>query len=140
MSATIRPHEVRQAQRFATPPGEIRPVAEVLGDRRFRPSPVPERSLRQRMDALEKGNVIRVKRKELKWDLKAGRVTVADVLLSETPDWLATMKIEDLLRAAPKVGKVKAAKVLRYCAVSPSKTIAGLSLRQRTELASMVRR
>jgi len=40
----------------------------------------------------------------------------------------------------PKYGRVKVNKVLQQCRISPSKTIGGLSQRQRTELVSMLRR
>ena len=44
------------------------------------PSVAPERSLNQRMDALARANQIRVKRAQLKRDLKAGRFDGAAVL------------------------------------------------------------
>jgi hypothetical protein len=46
----------------------------------------------------------------------------------------------DMLLAVPKYGRVKVNKVLQQCRISPSKTIGGLSQRQRTELVSMLRR
>ena len=99
----------------------------------------PERSLVQRMDALERANEIRTRRAQLKRDLKAGRVTVYDVLL-EPPSFVETAKVFDMLLAVPKYGRVKVNKVLVSCRISPSKTIGGLSQRQRTELVSMLRR
>jgi hypothetical protein len=98
-----------------------------------------ERSLVQRMDALERANEIRTRRAQLKRDLKAGRVTVYDVLL-EPPSFVETAKVFDMLLAVPKYGRVKVNKVLVSCRISPSKTIGGLSQRQRTELVSMLRR
>jgi hypothetical protein len=53
---------------------------------------------------------------------------------------LETMKVFDILLALPKYGRVKANKILTQCRMSPSKTIGGMSLRQRTELVSMLRR
>jgi hypothetical protein len=38
--------------------------------------------------------------------------------------------------ALPKVGRVKATKILQSCRVSPNKTFGGLSERQRAELAA----
>ena len=95
----------------------------------------PERSLNQRMDALQKANVIRTRRAQLKRDLKAGRVSIHTLLL-EPPDYLETAKVLDMLLAVPKYGRVKANRVLQTCRISPSKTIGGLSARQRAELAS----
>jgi hypothetical protein len=99
----------------------------------------PERSLEQRMDALGKANAIRTRRAQLKRDLKGGRTSIHKLLLSP-PDWVETAKVFDMLLAVPKYGRVKANKVLNQCRISPSKTIGGLSERQRTELVQMLRR
>ena len=99
----------------------------------------PERSLNQRMDALQKANVIRTRRAQLKRDLKAGRTSIHDLLLSP-PDYLETAKVFDMLLAVPKYGRVKVNKILVTCRISPSKTIGGLSERQRNELVGLLRR
>jgi hypothetical protein len=99
----------------------------------------PERSLLQRMEALNKANDIRTRRARLKRDLKAGRASIHQMLL-EPPHWVETAKVFDMLLAVPKYGRVKANKVLQQCRISPSKTIGGLSERQRTELVTMLRR
>lgn len=99
----------------------------------------PDRSLAQRMEALVRANEIRSRRAQWKRDVKAGRVTLAEMLL-EPPEWAETMKVFDAMVAAPKYGRVKVNKVLQQSRCSPSKTLGGLSLRQRTELVSMLRR
>ena len=45
-----------------------------------------------------------------------------------------------MILAVPKYGRVKANKILTQCRISPSKTIGGLSQRQRGELVSQLRR
>src|SRR5215218_5563205 len=99
----------------------------------------PERTLNQRMDALQRANEIRSRRAQLKRDLKAGRASIHNLLL-DPPEWVETAKVFDMLLAVPKYGRVKVNKVLVQCRISPSKTIGGLSQRQRTELVSMLRR
>ena len=99
----------------------------------------PERSLLQRMDALQRANEIRTRRAQLKKDLKGGRVSIHTLLL-EPPEYVETAKVFDMLLAVPKYGRVKANKILQQCRISPSKTIGGLSERQRTELVSLLRR
>ena len=96
-------------------------------------SAAPERSLIQRMDALQRANEIRTRRAQLKKDLKAGRVSI-HVLLLDPPEYVLTAKVFDMLLAVPKYGRVKVNKVLQQCRISPSKTIGGLSQRQRSEL------
>ena len=85
--------------------------------------PIPERDLAQRMKALTHANEIRSSRAQLKRDLKAGR-----------------RSIHDLLLAVPKYGRVKVNNILQICRISPSKTIGGLSQRQKTEVVSLLRR
>ena len=99
----------------------------------------PERSLVQRMDALKRANDIRSRRAQLKRDLKAGRTSIHDLLL-RPPGYLETAKVFDMMLAVPKYGRVKVDKVLKQCRISPSKTIGGLSERQRNELVSFLRR
>lgn len=99
----------------------------------------PSRSLVQRMEALEQANRVRTYRAQLKRDLKAGKVKIHDLLL-EPPELLETAKVFDFLLATPKRGRVKVNKILVQCRISPSKTIGGLSQRQRAELVSMLGR
>jgi hypothetical protein len=99
----------------------------------------PERSLVQRMEALQRANEIRTKRAQLKRDLKGGRHSIHQLLL-QPPDYVETAKVFDMLLAVPKYGRVKANKILQQCRISPSKTIGGLSERQRAELVSLLRR
>ncbi|UJA20109.1 hypothetical protein HJD18_07700 [Thermoleophilia bacterium SCSIO 60948] len=103
------------------------------------PTAVPERSREQRMKALQRANEIRTARAQLKRDLKAGKVQVEQLLL-DPPEYLLSAKTIDMLLAVPKFGRVKANKILNNCRISPSKTIGGLSERQRGELVGLLRR
>jgi hypothetical protein len=99
----------------------------------------PERSLDQRMEALKRANDIRTARAKLKKDLKASRANIHAILL-DPPEYVLTAKVFDMLLAVPKYGRVKTNRILNQCRISPSKTIGGLSERQRTELVNQLRR
>jgi hypothetical protein len=99
----------------------------------------PVRSLDQRMEALRRANEIRVRRAQLKKDLKDGSVRIESILKSPPP-YVETAKVFDMLMAVPKFGRVKAARFLNQCRISQSKTVGGLSERQRTELVGLLRR
>ena len=99
----------------------------------------PVRSLDQRMEALKRANDIRVKRAQLKKDLKEGRVRI-EAILNEPPEYVSTAKVFDILMAVPKFGRVKAARFLNQCRISQSKTVGGLSERQRAELVGLFAR
>ena len=96
----------------------------------------PVRSLDQRMEALKRANDIRVKRAQLKKDLKSGSVSIEQIL-SQPPEYVSTAKVFDMLMAVPKFGRVKAARLLNQCRISQSKTVGGLSERQRAELVAL---
>lgn len=93
----------------------------------------PVRSHEQRMDALKRANDIRSKRAQLKKELKSGDKDIIEVL-SNPPEYLKTAKVIDLVLVVPKYGRVKATRILTRCRVSQSKTVGGLSDRQRAEL------
>lgn len=92
---------------------------------------VPERTVTQRLQALERANEIRCYRAQLKRDLAAGRRRLVDVLDDPMCD---SMRVFEVLLAIPKVGRVKANKVFARARMSPSKTCAGMTARQRREL------
>jgi S13-like H2TH domain len=115
------------------------PMTTATSSTSSNPSMAPERSLNQRMDALARANEIRVKRAELKRDLKAGRHSIHTLLL-DPPEYVETAKVFDMLLAVPKYGRVKVNKILAHCRIAPSKTIGGLSERQRSELVSLLHR
>ena len=91
------------------------------------------------MEALKRANDIRTARAKLKKDLKAGRASIQTILL-DPPEYLLTAKVVDMLLAVPKYGRVKSHRILNQCRISPSKTIGGLSERQRAELINQLRR
>ena len=99
----------------------------------------PVRSLDQRMDALKRANDVRVRRAKLKKDLKEGKVEIEQIL-GNPPEYVSTAKVIDILMAVPKFGRVKAARFLNTCRISQSKTVGGLSDRQRAELIDLFNR
>ncbi|MFA6002047.1 MAG: integration host factor, actinobacterial type [Thermoleophilia bacterium] len=101
-------------------------------------SATPVRTLEQRLDALRRANDVRSQRARLKKDLKKGVIKI-DEILAAPPEFIKTAKVIDVLLAVPNCGKVKSAKVLNHCRISPNKTVGGLSERQRRELVTFFR-
>src|SRR5260370_3410337 len=81
-------------------------------------STAPERCLNQRMDALARANQIRIKRAQLKRDLKAGRLSIHSLLL-KPPEYVETAKGFDMLLAVPKDARVKGNTVLAHRPLRP---------------------
>jgi hypothetical protein len=99
----------------------------------------PDRSPSQRLDALKLANAVRTERATLKRDLKAGRIRI-ETVLADPPDCVHSAKVADIMLAVPRYGRVKVTKILQRCRISPSKTVIGLSERQRGELIDSLRR
>lgn len=105
----------------------------------------PPRSAQQRLDALDKANVLRARRSRLKRQLRgqptARGLRAAAAVIADPPEWAATMRVCDLLMACHGVGTVKVERgILRPLQIGPSKTLAGLSVRERYRLCAELTR
>jgi hypothetical protein len=136
--AQVQPNLAAEPCRTALNLYARRPVPPATDIDAPKQTTAPERSHVQRMEALQRANHIRTERAQIKRDLRA-RHTSIDRLLEDPPEVLETAKVVELLLAVPKVGRVKANKVLQQCRISPSKTVGGLSDRQRGELVELLR-
>jgi len=94
-----------------------------------------ERTYEQRIEALKLANAVRTARRDTKLAVKLGEQSFEDSLLNP-PEHMCSMKIGDYLLCIPRVGRVKAAKVLRRTQTASTKTLASLSDRQRKEIAA----
>jgi hypothetical protein len=97
----------------------------------------PVQTIDQRMDALHNANRIRLYRAGLKRDLRAGDRDLPLLLLNPPAD-LLNMKAYDLLRAAKGIGPTKANRLMIAARVAHTKTVGGLSRRQRQELVHLI--
>ena len=100
---------------------------------------VPGRSREQRLRALRLANEIRSARAQLKKDLASGKIELAQIL-AQQPECVRTARVRDVLLVLPKIGSVKAGRILADCGIAHSKTLGGLTERQRTELQNRFRR
>jgi hypothetical protein len=97
--------------------------------------PLPELDPEQRRAALVKAAEARRIRAELKQMLKAGEVSLGQVLdRAESADALAKMKVSDVIGAMPAYGPVKARRLMEDLEIAPSRRIRGLGPRQRQAL------
>lgn len=90
----------------------------------------PHRSTEQRMAALEVAHRVRRARAELKRDLRTRKIDPADIVL-DVPEWCRSMRLVDFLTSTPGVGITKASALMRKQNIGASKTLAGLTYRQR---------
>jgi hypothetical protein len=95
--------------------------------------PVTAPPREQSMEALAQANQIREKRAALKRDLKAGRILLSEALFMRSR-WLRTMRVYELLRAAPGIGERKADLALRACKLTRSSRLGHLTTKSRATL------
>ena len=100
---------------------------------------VPKRSAQQRREALAQANRVRLQRALLKADLKRGDRSLAD-LLAHPPGYLVSAKVLEVIMALPRYGHMRATGLLESCRISPSKTVGGLTERQRRDLLRALQR
>lgn len=100
---------------------------------------VPALSSDQRRAAREVASASRRRRAEVKERLRAGELTVADVLaLADRDDVVAHMRVDDLLRCLPRVGQVRAAQLMERWGIAPNRRLRGLGARQRETMCQEV--
>ena len=94
---------------------------------------LPQLTDEQRKAALEKAAAARHARAELRDNIKAGNVTLEEVLDSDDPI-ASRMKVSALIESMPGYGKAKAAKIMDELGISASRRVKGLGARQREQL------
>ncbi len=103
--------------------------------------PLPELDDEARREALEKAAAARKVRAELKQQLKAGEVDLEHVLRrAESDEIVARTKVSAILESLPRVGKVRARKLMERLDISPSRRVRGLGANQREKLLAALDR
>ena len=87
-----------------------------------------------RREALIKAAKVLRERSELRVQLKAGDISLSDLLDRLDDDTVGKMKILAVLESLPGVGKVKARRAMERIGISESRRLRGLGSRQRGRL------
>lgn len=95
---------------------------------------LPSLTPAEKKKALEKAQTMRKARAELRAKLKKGVVKLADVLNNKDDAVIQRMKVSYLLKSLPRVGKVKAEKIMEEIGIDESRRVQGLGKRQREAL------
>jgi hypothetical protein len=97
--------------------------------------PLPELDPEARRQALEKAAAARRSRADLKQQLKAGKIGLADVLeRAEHDEVIGKTKVSAVLEAMPRMGRTRARKLMDELDISPSRRVRGLGANQREKL------
>ena len=103
------------------------------------PVPPPPATAAERRAAQDKAVAARRLRLELKEKLKAGSLSVAELLEHSAADeMVARMKVVSALESLPGIGKVKARRLMEEIGISETRRPKGLGARQRDRLLACV--
>ena len=95
---------------------------------------IPQLSPEERKAALEKAKAARIKRAEVREDLKAGKLTLKEVLDMKDDPVVGRMRVSTLIETMPGYGKAKAEKVMNELRIAESRRLRGLGERQEAAL------
>ena len=98
---------------------------------------IPPLSDEQRQQARNAATQARRRRAEIKQTLRSGERSLAEVLaLAEEDDVIAHTKVIDVLKALPRVGAVRAAKVMDRLDIAANRRLRGLGKHQTAALVA----
>lgn len=95
---------------------------------------IPQLSAEERKAALEKAKAARIKRAEVRDQLKSGELSVKDVLAQKEDPVIGRMKVSTLIETLPGYGKAKSEKIMSELQIAESRRLRGLGARQETAL------
>ena len=95
---------------------------------------IPQLSAEERQAALEKAKASRIKRAQVRDDLKNGKLSLQDVLAMKDDPIVGRMKVSTLIETLPGYGKAKAEKIMGELKIAESRRLKGLGERQEAAL------
>ena len=95
---------------------------------------IPQLSPEERAAAFEKAKAARIKRAEIREDLKTGKLSLQQVVEMKDDPIVGRMKVSTLIETLPGYGKAKAEKIMRELQIAESRRLRGLGDRQQAAL------
>lgn len=95
---------------------------------------IPQLSEDERKAALEKAKAARIKRAEVRDQLKDGKLSLKEVIDMKDDPIIGRMKVSALIETLPGYGKAKSIKVMNELQIAESRRLRGLGERQQAAL------
>ena len=95
---------------------------------------IPQLSDAERKAALEKAKEARIKRAEVRDQLKTGKLTLKEVIDMKDDPIVGRMKVTTLIETLPGYGKAKSEKIMNELQIAESRRLRGLGDRQKAAL------
>jgi hypothetical protein len=99
--------------------------------------PLHDRHGPQHMQALQRANLVRLARAEVKRRIAVGELTAAEVVRSNSWE-IQTMAVAELLMSQRRWGHTRARRFLAAIPMAETKTIGSMTIRQRDTLAVLL--
>lgn len=99
---------------------------------------IPQLTPEERKEALEKAKAARIKRAEVREQLKTGKISLEDVLAMKDDPIVGRMKVSTLIETLPGYGKAKSEKVMNELHIAESRRLRGLGERQQAALLELL--
>ena len=96
--------------------------------------PIPQLSQDERIAALEKAKAARAKRAEIREELKAGKLSLEQVIDRKDDEVVGRMRVSVLIETLPGYGKAKAEKIMDELKIAKTRRLRGLGERQKAAL------
>ena len=95
---------------------------------------IPQLSAEERAKALEKAKEARIKRAQVREDLKSGKLTLKQVVAMKDDPVIGRMKVSTLIETLPGYGKAKSEKIMNELQIAEGRRLRGLGERQEKAL------
>lgn len=95
---------------------------------------IPKLSDEQRKEALEKAKEARIKRAEVRDQLRSGKLTLKQIIDKKDDPVIGRMKVSTLIETLPGYGKAKSEKIMAELQIAESRRLRGLGERQQQAL------
>ena len=95
---------------------------------------IPTLTAEERKAALEKAKEARIKRAEVREDLKSGKLSLEEVIDMKDDPVIGRMKVSTLIETLPGYGKAKSEKIMNELQIAESRRLRGLGERQKAAL------
>ena len=95
---------------------------------------IPTLTEEERKAALEKAKEARIKRAEVRDQLKTGKLTLKEVIDMKDDPIIGRMKVATLIETLPGYGKAKSERIMNELQIAESRRLRGLGERQQTAL------
>jgi hypothetical protein len=100
---------------------------------------LPQLTPEERKHNLELAAKARADRAKIRAELKAGKISFADILKRADEPVVARLKVSTLIESLPGYGKARAAALLEDIGISTTRRVRGLGARQRDALAEALK-